>query len=237
MQLVKLSIRRKLKKLASPFVKKREIAGEGSGVIRRLFLDAAKDHLAEHPDLFKVLETGLPPLGEHREMFDFVSQINRDVTQGIAAAIGKSIDDASFTGLFDSIAAILAQQFVLLPYYFAVFHQNKERRLLRTITGTDTPIDAQTIRVGLFTDTLDETNGVARFIRDMGGAAHRDGRNLKIHVASEQSPALQGRGPLRRRRVAPALKGRTLRGRAWRRRSTALTSCRCCRGRYLIIQI
>ena len=54
---------------------------------------------------------------------------------GVAAAIGKSVDDASFTGLFDAIASVIAQQFVLTPYYFSVFHQNRERRLLREITG------------------------------------------------------------------------------------------------------
>src|SRR5205814_8591477 len=116
-------------------------SSEGTGIIKRLFLQSARQRIAEHPNLFNAIEQGLPPLGEHAEMFEFVSKLNRDVTRGVAAAIGKSIDDASFTGLFDSIAAILAQQFVLLPYYFAVFHQNKERHLLRKITGLEAPVD------------------------------------------------------------------------------------------------
>ena len=56
------------------------------------------------------------------------------------------------------------------PYYFSVFHQNKERHLLRQITGRPGEYarkDAATLRVGLFTDTLDDVNGVARFIRDI----------------------------------------------------------------------
>jgi glycosyltransferase involved in cell wall biosynthesis len=177
-QILKSAIKGKLKKLF------RKPENEGTGIIKRLFLESAREHMNEHRELFAAVENGLPPLGEHAEMFQFVSKINRDVTQGVAAAISRSIDDASFTGLFDSIAAILAQQFVLLPYYFAVFHQNKERHLLRKITGLEAPIDAGTFRVGLFTDTFDEVNGVARFIRDMSARAQQSGKALSIHTCA-----------------------------------------------------
>ncbi|MGH7214718.1 MAG: glycosyltransferase family 4 protein, partial [Tepidisphaeraceae bacterium] len=87
-------------------------------------------------------------------------------------------------GLFDSIGACVAQQFVLLPYYFAVFHQNKERHLLREITGRPIRRDASEMKVGLFTDTLDDVNGVARFIRDMGEQASASGCQLMVHTCT-----------------------------------------------------
>lgn len=157
----------------------------GTGILKNLFLDSARRRIREHPQLLESLANGLPPLGEHAEMFRFVSAVNRDISQGLAAAIDDSVDIASFTGLFDSIAAILGQQFVLLPYYFAVFHQNKERHLLREITGRPIRADAASMRVGLFTDTLDEVNGVARFLRDMAARAAGAGRQLVIHTCSE----------------------------------------------------
>jgi glycosyltransferase involved in cell wall biosynthesis len=157
----------------------------GTGILKSLFLDSARRRIHEHPGLLQSLEKGLPPLGEHAEMFRFVSSLNRDVSEGLAAAIGKSVDDASFTGLFDSIAACLGQQFVLLPYYFAVFHQNKERHLLREITGRPVHADGASMKVGLFTDTLDEVNGVARFLRDMGDRAHKADRHLVIHTCTD----------------------------------------------------
>jgi glycosyltransferase involved in cell wall biosynthesis len=143
-----------------------------------------------HPELRDALAKGLPPLGEHAQMFDFVAQINRDISGGLAAAISKSIDDASFTGLFDAIAAILAQQFVLSPYYFAVFHQNKERHLLRQITAQHTPKTARTLKVALFTDTFDETNGVGRFLRDMSAQALAQNCALTIHTSGPR-PAIE----------------------------------------------
>jgi glycosyltransferase involved in cell wall biosynthesis len=173
----------------------------GTGILKNLFLESAKRRLGDHPALRQALEAGLPPLGEHAEMFRYVSGINKDVSEGVAAAITESIDNASFTGLFDSIASILGQQFVLLPYYFAVFHQNKERHLLRQITGNPMPRDAGSLRVGLFTDTLDDVNGVARFIRDMAAQAERQGRHLVVHT-STPTPRFEVPG---RKNFAPLL--------------------------------
>jgi glycosyltransferase involved in cell wall biosynthesis len=187
-QLVKLALKNKLRQLSRAVLRPvRQSANErpsGTGILKNLFLKSAKKRLGDHPALRKALEAGLPPLGEHAEMFRYVSGINKDISEGLASAITESLDDASFTGLFDSIASILGQQFVLLPYYFAVFHQNKERHLLREITGNPPPRNAQDLRVGLFTDTLDDVNGVARFIRDMGEQAEKLGRHFVIHTSS-----------------------------------------------------
>jgi hypothetical protein len=179
------SVIKPVKNLVSRASRPREANREkGTDILKSLFLASAKDRLGDHPALRQALESGLPPLGEHAEMFRYVCGINKDVSAGLASAITESIDNASFTGLFDSIASILGQQFVLLPYYFAVFHQNKERHLLREITGNPPPRKSDQLRVGLFTDTLDDVNGVARFIRDMADQAHRRGRHFIIHTSS-----------------------------------------------------
>jgi glycosyltransferase involved in cell wall biosynthesis len=204
-QLAKLALKGKVKKLTSAVIRpvrglvarasrpcsddetragRPRYEGAGTGILKNLFLRSAKKRLGDHPGLREALERGLPPLGEHAEMFRYVSGINRDVSEGLAAAITESIDDASFTGLFDSIASILGQQFVLLPYYFAVFHQNKERHLLREITGNPPPRGERDLRVGLFTDTFDDVNGVARFIRDMAQQAQSLGRHFVVHTSS-----------------------------------------------------
>lgn len=184
---VRSKVKKLTKRLASPFANPR--AEEHTAVLKRLFNDSLKRRVGEYPQLRDALAKGLPPLGEHEQMFDFVSKINRDISEGLAGAIGKSIDDASFTGLFDSIAAIIAHQFVMSPYYFSVFHQNKERHLLRQITAQHTPKTPQTLKVALFTDTFDEVNGVGRFLRDMGEQAHALGRHLTIHTSVPNPPA------------------------------------------------
>jgi len=189
--LAKLALKSKVRKLGrrivSPFLKPNDGQSQGSGIVRKLFLQSAKDRMNEFPDLWKTASEGLPPLGEHQRMFEFISSINADVTRGIAGAIKQSVDDASFTGLFDSIAAILAQEFVMMPYYFSVFHQNKERQLLRRITGQRDTRSPEQMKVGLFVDTFDEINGVARFAREIGVLAQQHGRQLTVHTCSAKA--------------------------------------------------
>ncbi|MGE5610146.1 MAG: glycosyltransferase [Bacillota bacterium] len=152
--------------------------------LRDFFLTAIRRHLAENPDLLQSLKSTLPPLANGQGIFDFISSVNRDVTADIADAIAQSIDRASFTDLFNSIAAALAQQFVLLPYYFATFHQNKERQMIRQITNQVPQITRSNLRLGLFTDTLDDINGVSRFLRDMASQAHNQNLKLIVHTCS-----------------------------------------------------
>jgi glycosyltransferase involved in cell wall biosynthesis len=152
-------------------------------LIVKLFLDSVSRRFKEHPKLMGAIGQGLPPLGEHEEVFRLINDISRDVANGIAdhfIATGKRGD---FVGFFEGIGAVAAQQFLLAPYYFALFHQNKERHLLSTITRTQKPVRPDTIKVGLFTDTFDDINGVGRFIRDMGEQALGAGYKLTIHTS------------------------------------------------------
>ena len=189
LQLAYLAAKGKVKKITRGVVgrfKKDEQAQEfkTSGLIKDLFIDSVKRRLPEHPALVGELDRGLPPLGNHEEMLRFVNGVNRDVSRGVADAIGTSLDRASLVGLFDSIGAALAQQFVLSPYYFALFHQNKERRLLPNITRQDVRRRGDKLKVALFTDTFDDVNGVARFIGDMGRLARESGRELTVHTST-----------------------------------------------------
>ncbi len=169
---------------------KRRRSARDAPAIGELFAAAARRHFPNHPSLLAALKNGLPPLGEHEEIFSLVSEMNREISTQIAEGISSAIDRASFHGLFDSISAALAQQFILLPYYFSMFHQNKERRLLRELTGEPRAPIGESLKVGLFTDTFDEVNGVCRFLRDMSAQARRHGRNLTIMTCSPQ-PAQQ----------------------------------------------
>ncbi len=180
-------VRRMRKSVVAKFRKEPDAQFKTSGLIKNLFIESVKKRLPEHPQLVAELERGLPPLGNHEETLRFVNNVNRDVSRGVAEAISTSIDRASLVGLFDSIGAALAQQFVLIPYYFALFHQNKERRLLPSITRQDVRRRGDRLKVGLFTDTFDDVNGVARFINDMGRLAHASGRELTVHTSTPLS--------------------------------------------------
>lgn len=182
-KIIKMIVKDKLKdmgkKILKPFGKKKH---SSANLMGRLFMESARDRLGEFKDLRSALKKGLPPLGEHKEMFRLVSTLNRDMADGIVSAMEDAVRSGRFTGIFDGISAALAQQFVLLPYYFSFFHQNRERHLFRRLTGHSRDVTSQAMKIGLFTDTLDDINGVGRFIRDMGEQAMRKQRSLVIHT-------------------------------------------------------
>lgn len=156
---------------------------ESSGLIRELFLDSLKAQVKNRPGFWEELQETLPLLSKHDEMFKLFNQVNGDVLKGILDHAVTSTRRGSLVGLTDAVSAFLAQQFVLAPYYFALFHQNKERHLVPRITRMESGKEADTIRVGLFTDTFDDINGVGRFIRDMGEQALAAGYKLTVHTS------------------------------------------------------
>ena len=156
---------------------------EPSGLIRELFLDSLRKQVKERPEVMKGLSDALPLLSRHGEMFEFFNHVNSDVLRGILDHALKSTKRGNLIGLTDAVSAFIAQQFVLAPYYFALFHQNKERHLVPRITRMESVPHARTIRVGLFTDTFDDINGVGRFIRDMGEQSLAADYHLTIHTS------------------------------------------------------
>lgn len=160
-----------------------ERAGSASGgvdLLARLFQQSVQQRVPDHPAISRALERSLPPLGEHEELFRLLGGINRDVAAGLASAIERHLHRGEVMALFDVLSAVAAHQFVLAPYYFALFHQNRERSILPRITNQLPRRDRDSLRVGLFTDTFDDINGVARFIRDMSEQAHLAGRQLTV---------------------------------------------------------
>jgi glycosyltransferase involved in cell wall biosynthesis len=173
--------------LARPLRRRRPRELGGTALLAELFSRSVATRIGQHPPLLEALRAGLPPLGEHREVFTLLESLNADVADGIADAAERHLGRGEGMKLFDLLSTVAAQQFVLAPYYFALFHQNKERRHLPSLTNLPSRKDPRDLRIGLFTDTFDEINGVARFIRDMGEQATRAGRAFHVATSTEQT--------------------------------------------------
>jgi glycosyltransferase involved in cell wall biosynthesis len=183
---VKITLRNKVNKLgrrlAHPF--RKPVQPTGAALFIDLFLRSCRRRLGEHGAIHQAVRDGRAAMGEHAAMFDFLSDINRDIATGIADSLQKSLGRGEMSGIFDSLSAVAAQQFLQLPYYFAMFHQNRERHLLSRLTGHGRPITADNMKLGVFTDTFDQINGVGRFIQDMSKEARRRGRELVVHTST-----------------------------------------------------
>jgi glycosyltransferase involved in cell wall biosynthesis len=158
----------------------------GVALLSRLFRSSLRTRLPSHEPLVRALRAGHAPLAEHEAMFRLICQLDRDAIAGIAESVKGALSAGRIAPVFDALSSVACQQFMLMPYYFAMFHQNRERHLLPRVTGRARPLDRENLRLGVFTDTFEDINGVSRFLQTLGGEAATRGRKLTIHTCSAE---------------------------------------------------
>ncbi len=170
-------------RVRSRWGKKTGLRPPGAALLSDVFADGVRKRLDDYPAFADLMKQGIAPLAGHRDAFSLLSEVNRDLSEAIFDAARDRLAGGSLLGVFDAVAQVAAHQFFLMPYYFALFHQNKERSIMPDLARERRRRTADTLRVGLFTDTLDDLNGVARFIRDMGEQAGLRDYHFTIHTS------------------------------------------------------
>lgn len=150
--------------------------------------------LDEYPDLRDAIRdptgAGGPALANHERMAEFTDDLAERLTRAMASdalSAARRLDRDAIVDAIISYGALLAMQ---APHVFSLFHQNKERALLRQIRARSRrpgATETEPMKVMLFTDTLGDVNGVCRFIQNMGTEAAAAGRSLQI-VTSTRMP-------------------------------------------------
>lgn len=158
----------------------------GTKLLGELLMSSAMKRAAGAGALLEALKEGRSPLAEHRSMFDLVCRVDRDVAGGIIDAVAGAIDDGELGAVMDAISAVIAHQALLLPYHFALFHQNQERDLLNRLSKRSRSVSGDFPRVGVFTDSADESKVAGRFVGDLGRFAEARGLPATIHFASQE---------------------------------------------------
>jgi glycosyltransferase involved in cell wall biosynthesis len=158
----------------------------GVTLLTKLFRGSLRKRITAHKPLMQALRNGDAPLAEHEAMFRLICDLDRDATAGIAQSVGKALSGGKLGPIFDSLSSIACQQFMLMPYYFALFHQNRERHLLGRVTGHGKPVNRENLKLGVFTDTFEDVSGVSRFLQTIGREAETRGRHLTIHTCGAE---------------------------------------------------
>lgn len=100
-------------------------------------------------------------------------------------------------GLFEilrTLSTIGLTHLFIAPYYIAFFSQSRDRDLLgqvRSRFGLSLPARAE--RIALFTDTLDEINGVAMTMKRIARISEQRGADLTLVTCNEKEPSFRHR--------------------------------------------
>jgi hypothetical protein len=158
----------------------------GTQLLGELLIASAMKRARGTNPLTRALKAGRAPLAEHESMFDLICRMDRDVTGGIFDTFAASVGEGRIGEVIDTLSTVIAQQALLLPYHFALFHQNQERDLLNKLSKRGRSGSGDAPRVGMFTDSVDENDAAGRLAGDFGRFAELWGLPVTILAASSR---------------------------------------------------
>jgi predicted metal-dependent phosphoesterase TrpH len=159
----------------------------GTDLLHQLLTASAMKRFDRRGVLSQALRQGQSPMAEHQPMFDWICNIDRDVVSGIVDSLMKDVGAGSLGGIIDTLSTVVGHQAILLPYYFALFHQNQERDLLGKLAQRSRTTGSDTLRVGLFTDITNENDPAGRFAHQFARFAESRGLHGIVHTISQRS--------------------------------------------------
>lgn len=170
--------------------RRHDVRSRGTKLLEQLLVASAPARLAARPALTAALREGRAPLSEHDAMFSMMSELSRDVAEGVAESVASAAGESEIGEVFDALSTIVAQQAMLAPYYFALFHQNQERHLLHRMTGRADERKLRSPRIAIFAD---DSAAALRFAGDVQRAWNVDRRDVTVVTSGDGSANTEGR--------------------------------------------
>jgi glycosyltransferase involved in cell wall biosynthesis len=125
----------------------------------------------------------------NRKIFAVTSRLANRILFHYTGRLMSLPVNAGFFDYLNTIGTIGLVHLLISPYYLAFHHQHKSKELMQELSkhlpdrATQRPIE----KIALFTDTLDEINGVAITIRRIISTARNRGIELTVITAGNSS--------------------------------------------------
>ncbi len=132
---------------------------------------------------------GIRDAGSNRKIFAVTSRLANRLIFHYTSRLMTLPLNAGFFDYLNTIGTIGLVHTLISPYYLAFHHQHKGKELIRDIT-TALPEMRQSEapeKIALFTDTLDEINGVAITIKRLISTARSRGVELTVITAGDHA--------------------------------------------------
>ncbi|MGE4558415.1 MAG: glycosyltransferase [Desulfovibrionaceae bacterium] len=164
--------------------------------IREVVARNAKEIVASDPGLKRLVESDVGASGEMEEdVFRFVSKASQRVLKHFADNLLESVSGANLFDIFTLIGSSGSLYTLLSPYFlsFSLFTQDRafaDSCRARLAEARPKP-DAASIKIGHFTDTFHEVNGVALTLRRQLKISLKHDLNYRI-VTCGRTPGFEG---------------------------------------------
>ncbi len=141
-------------------------------------LDSEAKKILNDKDFLKSLASG----NVNRKIFSVTSYLANRIMYIYTRRLTKTYSSQGFFDLIHSFSAISVSHLLVSPYYIAHHVQQRSKKLLAELNEEYIMAEGETApeKVALFTDTLDEINGVAITIKRILEASKRRCINLTV---------------------------------------------------------
>jgi glycosyltransferase involved in cell wall biosynthesis len=123
----------------------------------------------------------------NRRIFAITSRLANRMLYRYTEQLTRRRFEGGLPGLFNSLGTIGLVHLLASPYYFAFHHQHRGKELMARLEQRLSIPSEGVEKIALFTDTLDEINGVAITIRRLIGVARQRGVALTV-ISSGEAP-------------------------------------------------
>lgn len=129
--------------------------------------------------------TGIKDVDHNRKIFAVTSRLANRILFHYTGRLMSLPGNAGFFDYLNTIGTIGLVHLLISPYYLAFHHQHKSKELMQDLSKQlpDRATRQPAEKIALFTDTLDEINGVAITIRRLIGTARNRGIELTVITA------------------------------------------------------
>ncbi len=157
--------------------------------------------IRENPELRGVLSAAAGERDDGAMWYDFVDRVSNRTLAALAESFVRRLTSGEIFDLFHLLGSAGTLGLMLAPYFVSYPFYAAERRLARNITREMRPaaLPAEGVRVGCFTDTFHECNGVAATLRQQLECALMTGRDLRMLTCRsgyEGHPGLRNFAPV-----------------------------------------
>ncbi|GAB6036064.1 glycosyltransferase [Fundidesulfovibrio butyratiphilus] len=152
------------------------------GDLKTLLWHEAAKLVLEDPLWQEIAKNGLPlPADKGQEWMRFVNKAAHKVIKSFGDHVFDRVSHGNLFDMFQAVGSAGALYAVIAPFFvsYSVFHEGREfsRKTQEAFTGVKRKTGT---KVGHFTDTFFEINGVARTLQQSLGIAFRTGKDLTI---------------------------------------------------------
>jgi len=175
--------------------RRRKDTAPGKDTLVELAKVEAERLIRRDPQLMRIVQEGGG--GDMDDVwFQFVNEMAKQMSVSLGSQIMDRVMSGRFFELFNSVGSAAALYALMAPYFASYSHYQFERQfsheVLDRFMGNRAPQDFRQVkRVGHFTDTLSDVNGVARTLSQQALLAAALGKEYTVMTCSgaEQEPA------------------------------------------------